>query len=391
VNRAPAVDALDVYKGDTRVGILQRLTQAARFCYLPEATARDAVAHSLPVRAAPYEVFGEVLHGCFAGILPEGLRLGAWARVAGAATEDGFSLLAVAGSDPVGAVRFVPHGEPLRAHEPPWALAQLTSKTFAERASEAVSAATGALCVAGVQPKLSVALAQPLGLGILKLAPTSASKLAENEAFFTALAQRCGMRTARTRLLRDAEGRVALLTERFDRAPCAHGMLRIPQEDLCQVLARPPSQKCAVTLAEALAALAVCAAPQVARLQVLRQQAFSYVIGNGNLHAKNLSVQETSGLWHLTPAYDLMSTQPYGQTGLLLAMEQRTPGRLQTADFVAAGEQVGLRGAAVAQMLARLVRTLGKGVAQLESIGLGPARTAQLARFIAARLAELGD
>jgi serine/threonine-protein kinase HipA len=245
--------------------------------------------------------------------------------------------------------------------------------------------------VAGVQPKLSVALAQPLGLGILKLAPTSASKLAENEAFFTALAQRCGMRTARTRLLRDAEGRVALLTERFDRAPCAHGMLRIPQEDLCQVLARPPSQKCAVTLAEALAALAVCAAPQVARLQVLRQQAFSYVIGNGNLHAKNLSVQETSGLWHLTPAYDLMSTQPYGQTGLLLAMEQRTPGRLQTADFVAAGEQVGLRGAAVAQMLARLVRTLGKGVAQLESIGLGPARTAQLARFIAARLAELGD
>jgi cobalamin biosynthesis protein CobD/CbiB len=37
------------------------------------------------------------------------------------------------------------------------------------------------------------------------------------------------------------------------------------------------------------------------------------------------------------------------------------------------------------------VRTLGKGVADLRKIGLGPARTEELARFIAARLGELAD
>jgi serine/threonine-protein kinase HipA len=386
-----ATDALDVYKGETRVGVLQRRAQGACFRYLPEATARDAVAFSLPVRTAPYEVSAGAVHPCFAGLLPEGLRLQTLARSAGAAAEDAFSLLAVAGGDPIGAVRFVPAGEPLRAHVPQLAQAQLAFGTFAERSSEAAQVVADGLCAAGVQPKLSVALEPPLGLGILKLSPTAASKLAENEAYFTVLARRCGIRTARTRLLHDAEGRTALLTERFDRGTCAQAVLRLPQEDLCQVLARPPSQKRAVTLAEALEALAVCAAPQVARLQLLHVQAFSYLIGNGNLHAKNLSVQETDGVVHLTPAYDLMSTQPYGQTALVLAMDQGVQGRLQTADFVAAGERAGVRGAAVVQMLSRLVRTLGKGVADLRKIGLGPARTEELARFIAARLGELAD
>ena len=69
----------------------------------------------------------------------------------------------------------------------------------------------------GVQPKVSAAMWSTLanttlGPAILKLnPPTGYPRLVENEHFFMRMASACGIRTARTRLLHDAQGRSALL------------------------------------------------------------------------------------------------------------------------------------------------------------------------------------
>ena len=71
-----------------------------------------------------------------------------------------------------------------------------------------------------------------LGPAILKLnPPTGYPRLVENKHFFMRMAVDCGLRAAKTRLLHDADGRSALLVDRFDR----RRNTRIPQEDACQV------------------------------------------------------------------------------------------------------------------------------------------------------------
>jgi serine/threonine-protein kinase HipA len=104
---------------------------------------------------------------------------------------------------------------------------------------------TDAVGLSGVQPKVSAAMwltpaNTTLGPAILKLnPPTGYPRLVENEHFFMRMAVDCGLRAAKTRLLHDAEGRRALLVDRFDRRRNP----RIPQEDACQVAGVFPASK----------------------------------------------------------------------------------------------------------------------------------------------------
>jgi serine/threonine-protein kinase HipA len=138
----------------------------------------------------------------------------------------------------------------------------------------------------------------------------------------------------------------------------------------------------------------VCAAPLPARLELLRLLAFSYLIANGDLHAKNLSVHTVDRVTRLTPAYDLLSTLPYGDEHLALKLEGRDK-RLQRRDFVAFGERVGVRAAATERMLTTLVERLARRLGDtkkpgLASIGLDARATHYLERTIGERLAVLG-
>ena len=68
----------------------------------------------------------------------------------------------------------------------------------------------------------------------------------------------------------------------------------------------------------------VTTAPRVAARDLLRQLAFAYVTGNGDAHAKNFSVLRLpSGEWRATPAYDVPSSHPYGDTTLALTIDGR--------------------------------------------------------------------
>ena len=115
-------------------------------------------------------------------------------------------------------------------------------------------------------------------------------------------------------LLRDRNGRAGLLVERFDRvATPGQPLVRLAQEDACQVLGRYPAARYRLTFQEAAAGLAGAVhdaggSRPLALRRMLVMAAFSYLIGNGDLHGKNLSFRQSSrGLWEVWPASDQRS------------------------------------------------------------------------------------
>lgn len=402
---ARTVTRLDVYKGLARAGELRRTERGAVFEYAHgyvsahRGDALAAVAFALPVRRESYEVHGVNVHPFFAGLLPEGLRFKALVRAVKTSEDDLFSLLVASGSDTVGDVSVAPVGEAPRERAPVADLPRLGEASFRELLEKSLQYGDGGgdVSFAGVQPKVSAAVISfPVRAGgegnayILKMAPPEYPRLAENEAFFMNVARAAGVDVAPTRVVHDREGVAALLVERFDRLPARDGVLaRVHQEDACQVLDRYPADKYRLTLADVSRALDICAAPVVERLKLLRQQALAYVIVNGDLHARNVSVRVAGGRVELTPGYDILSTLPYGDRRLALAMEGRDD-RVKAAHFAAFGERVGVRRAAVEGMLASLCARVAPWVDRLAEIGLDARQTRHLARVMTERLKELG-
>ena len=69
------------------------------------------------------------------------------------------------------------------------------------------------------------------------------------------------------------------------------------------------------------------AARGVAARELFRQLCFEWVTGNGDVHAKNLSVLAgPTGEWRVSPAYDLPSTLPYGDSTMALTIGGRSDG-----------------------------------------------------------------
>jgi serine/threonine-protein kinase HipA len=254
--------------------------------------------------------------------------------------------------------------------------------------------------VAGIQPKVSAArISVPLrGKSrrrdyILKLSPPELPRLVENEAFFMQLARSIRLDTAVVKLVHDRNGQAGLLVERFDRVQRAteepSPLARIHQEDACQLLDRYPADKYRISLTEVAEALESCSAPIAERLRLLQLQALSYLIGNGDLHAKNISIQVVEGRVRLTPIYDLLSTLPYGDESLALKLEGRDK-ELRAKDFIAFGERVGVRAPATRRMLDSLVKRAGPHLEQLNEIELDARKTRHMERVIAKRLGQLG-
>jgi len=395
-------EELEVYRDHERVGRLARTKAGASFTYEPSALeAQRAIAFRMPVQAEPYQVRGTNLHPFFAGLLPEGLRLGALVKGLKTSEDDLFTLLAAAGNDTVGDVWARVPGAELGAPSPMVEPRALGKHSFGELLDQSLSLGvpSDTITVAGVQPKISAGMISfPVRshsrqrAHILKLTPPNYPQLVENEAFFMKLAKGIGLRTATVKLVHDREGASGLLVERFDRVQqeSREGpLLKLHQEDACQLLDRYPSEKYRVSLAEVAEALEDCSAPSVERLRLLQLQAFSYLIVNGDLHAKNISVRTLDGRTQLTPAYDLLCTLPYGDAKLALKLEGRDE-KLSREDFIAFGERIGVPPGATRRMLGKLVAGIGKGVPRLHEIGLDEKRTAHMEAVITERLARIG-
>jgi serine/threonine-protein kinase HipA len=394
----------DVYIGDE---IAARLTRDSgdrvTFDYLAnqdrpkEGRVRErSVSWSL-LRSAehPRVTSGGAVPAFFAGLLPEGVRLGVVTSSTKTSADDHFTLLLAIGAETIGNVRVFPAGhepvrplplfDPERDNDFQTVFAKLTGSVDADPVG-----------LAGVQPKVSAAMMSTpaqtrSGPAILKLNPEQYPQLVENEHFFMRMAAACGLRVAVTSLLHDANGRSALLVRRFDRAEAT----RLPQEDACQVADLYPASKYRIKTETALSQLGdACGrggGSKVAAIaELLKTVAFSWLIGNGDLHGKNLSIYDPDGVWQPTPAYDLLCTQPYAkwEDPMALTLYGRA-NRLSRADFVTAGERLGLRSRATENMLDALVDAATPWPSRCEQIGFTLRQTELLADMLHARISSL--
>ena len=134
-----------------------------------------------------------------------------------------------------------------------------------------------------------------------------------------------------------------------------------------------------------------CTAPIIEIEKFLRLIAFSYLIGNGDLHAKNVSIH-TSCLTkrtELTPAYDLLSSLPYGDNLMALKFEGRDD-NLKKSDFVSFGKRYGVNERIVESMLNELCEKSFKWSQKIGEIGLSDKKTDYLTSVMLKRCKDLG-
>lgn len=357
-----------VYVGDSPAATLSREPDGVtQFAYLDDYLRQGGlpVATTLPLTDRPRIRPAGSVPSFFAGLLPEGRRLTALRRAIKASADDELALLLAVGADLVGDVRVLPSDE--SPSEPP-AVIHIDDKDVP--LFEDLLADNGIIDrvgIAGVQDKvsarmISLPVARANERYILKLSPPEYPHVVENEAFFIDLAHRLRIPAVDARVITDAAGAKGLLVRRFDR-PGSGGRLGV--EDACQALDRWPADKYNVTMEEASEALvAACAAPRVAAALLFEQVYFAWLTGNGDMHAKNISIlREPDGEWRVTPAYDLPSTVIYDD--LTFALEVNGSNRdLTTVDFLAFAERIDLPVAAAR----RKMSALNHGTAMLPAL-----------------------
>jgi serine/threonine-protein kinase HipA len=316
----------------------------------------------------------------FSGLLPEGRRLNAIAKTLKTSASNDLELLLALGADAIGDVQVIdPQADPYvsSAIELP---RDSSSLSFTELQEQYFGSAASGL--PGFQDKISSRMlnapARHRGKEfIIKFNSDQAPHAVENEFFFLTLANRVGLQTAGFELLTDRDGHHALQLERFDRLVLDGKTTRLAMEDACQVLDLYPSQKYEVEFeAAATALIRLCSAPAVAALTLVKQLAFSYLIGNGDAHAKNFSVlQEPSGEWRVSPAYDLLCTSYYEDKKLALSVAGKHSG-LSRKDLLGFAESLGLPHRLTSKVIDDLLRKLAGFTDELDS-GILPFRRDQ--------------
>lgn len=397
------INQAHVFKGDRLIGTLQRTTNGAAFTYIELDSKSEGVCYTMPASRKMYEVNGTNLHPFFAGLLPEGLRLKALRNVLKTSEDDLFSLLLGSGGDTIGDISLSSANQALPdIKDPVYALNEVSFRELFLRSIFSNDARERArdLTVAGIQPKISAGMISfPVQVKlrkqfcILKLRPDEFPRIVENELFFTEMARTCGLEVPRCMLVRDRDGETGLLLERFDRRfnKALKKHEKIHQEDACQFLDRYPADKYRLSFSEIVEGVSnLASAPVVEVAKLIRLVAFSYLIANGDLHAKNISLatDPSTNTIRLTPAYDLLTTWPYGDRSMALTFEGRDD-NIKARDFINFGKRVGVREAAIVRILSELTEGVVPWIERLGEVGFSDKQTIDLKKVMVKRREDL--
>ena len=352
LERLRFTSAADIYKAGTPAGRIERRADGSTsFRYLPDyVRARSAdplvepIATSLPIDDREVVSPGGAVPPFFAGLLPEGHRLTALQRAVKTSADDELSLLLAVGADVPGDVQIIVEGAVPVDASPLVGAGAPDEFDF--------SALVGRIdrhAIPGVQSKasasmISTPLATREGRYILKLSPAEYPLLVQNEAAHLTAAKTLKVAVAKAALVSDRVDVTGLLVERFDRIPRSDGSWqRLAVEDAGQVLGLPPASKYAVPAERVVTALAsIASAPLVATRNLYLQFVFAWLTGNGDLHAKNVSLLRTAeGAWGVAPIYDVPSTFIYGDSSMALPVDDRTT-NLRTRHWRAFAKAIGL-------------------------------------------------
>jgi len=373
-----SLEHLLVYRDGEHVAHLRRLPKGCEFRYTDEflRSSRPRIALHLS-KKEPIQVEGLAnLPTYFAGLLPEGVMFEAVKNLIGSAADDLFAILAATGADAIGDIEVRAPGEDPR--KPSLNLEQAAHLIHSLLENQNDFPSRNLAAIPGVQPKLSIGEIVRSGRKTTYIAKFDTARfphLIENEFTFMRLAKRCGLHTAKVDLKPQA-----LIVHRFDREPDPQSstLRKIHIEDMLQVMDLFPNSKYVPEYRDLLEAMRRLGVSKATILEALRLYLFSYLIGNGDLHAKNVSLLRHSEEeeWRLTPAYDLLSTLPYqntllGADQMALALTDEAAGRFTPEDFVSLAADFGIPPRATTNMIQRTAQAVKKHL-PTSSDALGP-------------------
>ncbi len=361
-----SVENLAVYRDDDHVANLRRLPKGCEFRYTEAFlnSNQQKIALHLPKKTEGLTVEGIAnLPTYFAGLLPEGVMYSAVRQLIGSAPDDLFAILAATGADAIGDIEVRVPGEKQR--EPTLNLAQAARQIQLLLGGSSGFSVDHLAAISGIQPKMSlgeIVRSSRTSSYIAKFDSPEFPNLIPNEFAFTRLARLCRIEVAEAQVRSGA-----LVTSRFDRIfnQYTSRMQRVHVEDMVQVMDQFPNSKYSMEFSDLLNAMAQLGVSKSTLLDTLKLYVFSYIIGNGDLHAKNVSViyDKPDQQWRLSPAYDLLSTLPYrivlpGAERMALALIDEIYGRFLAQDFVAFGALFELPERAVLRMVNQLASTV---------------------------------
>lgn len=336
---------LVVYLNARRVGVLERASSGAvSFSYDQDWLAwKDAmpVSISLPMTGEAFR--GAPVVNVFENLLPdaEQVRQNVAERL-GAEGVDAFSLLAVAGRDCVGALQFLVEDEepgpsgavegvPLSDAE----IADLIRKLRVNPLGLDPDDEDFRISIAGAQDKTALlkldgAWQRPVGTTatthIIKPAigvihnEIDLTDSVQNEFICLKLCAALGLDVADADV-EQFEDQLALSVKRFDRLWTRdERLLRLPQEDFCQAMSIPSSQKYqrdgGPGARDILERLKESDRATDDRCAFLKAQIIFWLMGATDGHAKNFSIaHRPGGSFAMTPLYDIISAQPIVDAG----------------------------------------------------------------------------
>jgi serine/threonine-protein kinase HipA len=310
------------------------------------------VSLSLPLREDSFR--GAPVQAVFENLLPDSEHLRrAVAEKVGASGTDAYSLLSRIGRDCVGALRFLPEGERVTGKEHALTGEILDARSTEDLLSNLVKTPLGVdgrtefrISIAGAQEKTALLRYNHQWIKPHGLTPTThilktqigtlpngmdLSNSVENEFYCLKLLGAFGLPTASAEIVKFG-GRTVLVVERFDRRwPSPHSVVRVPQEDCCQALSFPPSQKYQNSggpgMVQILDLLNGADFPRRDQKTFLKAQVLFWLIAATDGHAKNFSIfLGPRGRFRLAPLYDVLSAQPsldqhqIGRKNMKLAM-----------------------------------------------------------------------
>lgn len=400
---------LAIWLYGVKVAIIEEQRQRLRLRYTHEALdafpgGTPLLSLKLPLADARYP--NGVVRAFLDGLLPEGDPRRTIADDLHLRAEDTFGLARALGRDCAGALVIQPEEDPQPPQPTTLTAEPLSEDDLAAFVANLRGAPLGVdsrvrISLAGVQEKLLLTRLPDGRWGrpvdgtpsthILKPEVRGYPQTVENEAFCMRLAKHLGLAVADVEMA-TAAGRGLLVVSRYDRVVAPSGAVeRMHQEDFCQATATPPFKKYEEDGGPSLCAIAgILRATDPGSLEkLLRAVTLNVLVGNGDAHAKNLSLlHDHSGALRLAPLYDVLSTLLYGEDRLAMYIDDvRRTEQVSAVRIVNEAVAWGLPRARTGDVVAELLAGVPAAVerAAAETPGVPP----KLLEIVAAQLRAL--
>lgn len=338
--------SLDVYMNEYHVGIFTKKSSGAHsFQYAEDWVNQPGsrpISLSMPLQLQEYQ--GDCVYNFFDNLLPDNTEIRN--RIVSrynANSNQPFDLLAAVGADTVGALRLLPSGSTpanikkieyneldnaelekiLLGYQSNTPLGMLEEYTDFRISIAGAQEKTALLlkddhwCVPHNNTPTTHIIKLPIGVIEGHSYTMDLSDSVENEYLCTLIAKEFDLPVPHCFIVK-TENIKALAVERFDRKYSSDKswIIRLPQEDFCQILNIPSALKYenegGPGIISIMNYLLGSSNADQDRFHFMKAQVLFWLLAATDGHAKNFSVFiNQEGRFHLTPLYDIMSIYPY--------------------------------------------------------------------------------